>query len=142
MALVYATDADLTAWMAPTALPANSAQLLRTASFAVREFTETAYYACDTTGMPTDPVQLQAFKDATCAQAAAMASFQVDPLAGGVLESSLVESAVGIGTAKISYGDAAAAVQGQLQLLNGLVLEAARILRQAGLVVTAPWVVG
>ncbi len=139
--LVYATTTDYAAWTGTTS-PANIAQLLRTASMAVREATEMAFYTVDSTGMPTDAVQLQAFNDATCCQAAALAAFQVDPLAGGTLESGEVESAVGIGTARITYGDAAAAVEAQRALIGGLTPDARRILRNARLMPTSPWVVG
>jgi hypothetical protein len=143
MATVYATPTDLTAWMAPTVIPANATQLLRTASLAIREATETAFYAADpTTGLPTDTVLLQAFNDATCAHAAALYTFSIDPLAGGTLESGVVESSVGIGTARITYADAAAALAAKGELVNGICLEASRILRQAGIVLGVPWIVG
>ena len=142
MATVYAQPDDLAAWMEADA-PANATRLLRTASLAVREATETAFYAVDSvTGLPTDATLLQAFNDATCSHAAALYTFSIDPLAGGTLESGMVESAVGIGTARITYADATAALEAQGELVNGICLEASRILRQSGIVLGIPWVVG
>lgn len=139
--LVYATRDDYAAWISDTA-PANIDALLRTASLAVREATELAFYTADATGMPTDPTQLQAFNDATCCQAAALAAFGVDPNAGGTLESGGVETSVGIGTARETFADAAAAVEAQQNLIQGLTPDAKRILRNAKLMPASPWVVG
>lgn len=139
--LVYATTADYQAWTGTTA-PANITGLLRAASMAVREATELAFYTVDATGMPTDTVQKQAFNDATCCQAAALAAFGVDPNAGGTLEAGAVETSVGIGTARETFADATAAVQAQQALIGGLTPDAKRILRNARLMLTSPWVVG
>lgn len=142
MPIIYADDTALTAWLSPTPLPTNSAKILRTASMAVTEATETAFYATDSTGVPTDAVTKQAFQDATCAQAAALIAYGVDTDAGGILEGGTVETSVALLSARVTYADNQAAVDGQQQLLNGLVPEAQRILRQAGLVLGVPWVVG
>lgn len=141
MSLIYATTADLTAWMQPTSIPTNATQLLRTASMAVREATESAFYAADTTGMPTDPVILQAFKDATCAQAAALATQDINPLAGGALLDG-VESSVGLLSGRITYAGTDQVLSGKKQVIGGLVREAYLILRQAGIILNTPWVVG
>lgn len=145
MPMIYATKADLAAWLNPDAPgdpPANATLLLRTASMAVTEATETAFYAADTNGLPTDAKTLQAFKDATCIQAAALLSFDVDPLAGGTLEAGGVETSVALLSARVTYADAAAAVEAQQQLLGGLTLDAQRVLRQAGIQLGVPWIVG
>lgn len=137
----YASTDDLTAWTGTTA-PANATLLLRTASYAVREATETAYYAADpVTGLPTDTKTLGAFRDATCAQAAALAAADIDPTFGGTLEPG-VQTSIGIGSARITYADAADAVAAKQDLIGGLCLEARRILRQAGIVTGVPWIVG
>lgn len=144
MPIIYATAEDLTSWLTISGAtpPANPGGYLRTASMAVTEATETAFYATDSQGLPTDAKTLQAFKDATCAQAAALAAFEVDPTAGGILEGGQVETSVAILSARVTYADNQAAVDGQKQLLEGLVPEARRILRQAGLMLGVPWVVG
>lgn len=144
MPIIYATSDDLTAWLAVSGAtpPANPGGYLRTASMAVTEATETAFYATDSSGLPTDAGTLQAFKDATCSQAAALAAFEIDPTAGGILEGGSVESAVQILSARVQYADSAAAVEALQQLLGGLVPEAQRILKQAGLVLGVPWIVG
>jgi len=140
---IYATEDNLTAWMTPTVPPANAAQYLRTASLAVTEATKVWFYTVDNDGIPTDATLKQAFNDATCAQAAAMITFGIDPLAGGVLEAGGVEQSVGIGSGRITYADAALAVQAQAILLGELCREADRILRNAWLQnMTNPWVVG
>ena len=140
---LYATPGDLTVWMTPTPTPTNATVLLRTASYAVREATQTAYYPADpVTGLPTEPVTLAAFRDATCAQAAAYAAFGIDPLTGGGLLGGVVETGAQIGTARLTYGDATTALQSRIALVNGLCLEAHRILRQAGITLQVPWIVG
>lgn len=138
--LVYATSADLTKWTGTTA-PDNADQLLRTASLAVRNATKTARYDVDTDGLPTDADTLQAFKDATCAQAAALAAAKVDPAAGGVLKAGVATSK-SVGSASIGYADSAAAAAAKQALLTSLCPDAASILTQAGLVTVAPWTFG
>lgn len=142
MPTIYATADDLATWLGDTPAPANAVALLRSASMAVTEATETAFYAADSNGLPTDAKTLQAFKDATCIQAAALMAFGVDPNAGGTLEAGAVESSVGILSARVTYADAAAGVDAQQQLLNGLTLDAQRALRQAGIHLGVPWIVG
>lgn len=138
--LIYATSADLTAWTG-SAAPDNADQLLRTASLAVANATRAARYDVDGTGMPTDAKTLQAFKDATCAHAAALAAAKVDPAAGGVLAANVATSKK-VGSASIDYAGAGTATSAKAALLSGLAPEAARILRQAGIAATAPWVSG
>lgn len=132
--LAYATAADLAAWTGATA-PSNATTLLRTASLIVRRVTRTAVYATDTTGLPTDTDTIDAFRDATCAQAAAMDANGVDPLAGQAGASQEVAS-TSIGSASVSFvagsGSAAAA------LLSDLCAEAAMILGEAGLLNNQP----
>jgi hypothetical protein len=137
----YATQDNLASWIDGD-LPANAKAILRSAAYAVREATETAYYAADpTTGLPTDAGVAQAFQDATCAQAAAMIQQNVDPLMGGGSDAQ-VESAISIGSAHIVYADAALSAESRAQLLGGLCLEASRILRQSGIRLGRPWVNG
>ncbi len=138
--LIYATPADLSTWTGADA-PVNVVGLLRTASLAVREGTELCFYDTDSSGMPTDAALLQAFNDATCCQAAYLSAEAVDPNRGGVIDTG-IETSVGIGSARITYADAQATVAAKQAALGGLCPDAARILRNAGLYATAPWIVG
>ncbi len=140
MVLVYASPTDLAAWTG-TAAPSNAINLLRTASLAVREATELCYYPVDVNNLPSDATQKQAFNDATCCQAAALIALSVDPLAGGVIQEG-VESQSRMGTAGFTFADAQYAADAKQQALNGLVTDAQRILRDAGIAPTVPWIVG
>lgn len=140
--LIYATSTDYQAWTGGTA-PSNIAPILRTASLAVREATEAAFYATDTTGMPTDTTVVQAFNDATCCQAAALIAIGYDPTTGGVVTPT-VKVSKQLGSAHLTYAteDVQAAAEAKQQAITGLVPEAQRILRNAGLLKSVPWVVG
>ena len=141
MTLVYANTTDYGTWTG-SASPANVTQLLRSASILVRDATQADFYDIDpNTNLPTDATILQAFKDATCAHAAAWATMGVDPLTGGVSQPS-VASSKGIGTARVAYADAQMAAEAKAASLEFLVPEAQRILRDAGLMSTKIWLVG
>lgn len=101
MVLVYALTTDLTGWTALPA-PANAAALLRSASLLVRSSTMAAIYTTDDTGAPTDVKVLQAFKDATCAQAAFWAASGIDPSTGGISVTAPVRSRR-LGSGAIDY---------------------------------------
>lgn len=138
--LIYATTVDLQGWTGATP-PANAEAQLRTASLMVREATMTSYYAVDGTGVPTDATILQAFKDACCAQAAALSAAGIDPLGGGVIKSG-VASQKAVGSARIDYADAAAAAASRAGLVGSLCTEAHRILQEVGIMSGAVWTVG
>ena len=144
MTLVYAAPGDLAAWTG-SAAPANATQLLRSASLLVRDATASAFYAADATGLPTDPGTLQAFKDATTAQAAFWAANGIDP-AAGALPSAGVLRGKKIGSASLDYDTSAtvsaAVLQARLDSVESLVPEAVRILRGAGVNTYGPWIVG
>jgi len=133
MVLVYAADADLTAWIIPTPLPANSATLLRSASFLVHSFTMTALYGVDDAGKPSDATVLQAFNDATCAQAASWIAAGVDPVSGGIPTAAPVRSKR-IGSAGIDYdtsaNSSATVLQAKREAATTLCAEAVMILHQ------------
>jgi len=137
MVLVYATNADLTAWLAGAALPANSTVLLRSASLLVRSSTVTALYDVDTEGLPSNATALEAFTDATCAQAAFWAAAGIDPTGGGVGTSAPVRSKK-LGSAGIEYDTSVnasvAAFSAKQAAANSLCGEAWMILQQAGIV--------
>ena len=129
--LIYATSDDLTDWTGTTA-PDNATALLRTASLIVRRATMTATYAVDETGAPTDADILDAFRDATCAQAAALAANDVDP-AGAAAGASGEIASSSIGSASISFATDASTSALTRSLLSDLTDEAAMILSRAGL---------
>ncbi|WP_344677231.1 hypothetical protein [Saccharopolyspora taberi] len=69
---MYATRAELVAYApADAVIPdePEASRLLARASEAVEELTFTAIYDTDADGMPVDPEDVAAFRDATCAQA-------------------------------------------------------------------------
>lgn len=136
MVLVYATNADLTAWLAGASLPANSTVLLRSASMLVRNATMTALYNVDNEGLPSDAAVLEAFTDATCAQAAYWSAAGVDPTSGGVSTSAPVRSKK-IGSAGIEYDTGVSAsvtaFSAKQAAANSLCGEAWMILQQAGI---------
>lgn len=144
MTLVYAASTDLATWTGTTA-PANATVLLRSASILVRDETAAAFYAADTTGLPTDAATLQAFKDATCAQAAFWAANGIDPTAGALPTAGVLRGKK-IGSASLDYDTAAAVspavLQARIDSVTSLVPEAASILRAAGINTYGPWVVG
>lgn len=138
--LVYATVDDLDDWITP--IPTNADALLRSASLRVREATKTARYTVDGTGLATDATVLQAFKDATCAHAAALATAKVDPAGGGVLTKASTAAAKSVGSASVSYADAASAAAAKASLHTSLCPDAVTILQQAGLLSGEVWVIG
>lgn len=139
--LIYATSTDLQAWTGTTP-PANAAQLLRTASILVRKATKTALYDTDSTGLPTDADVLAAFKDATCAHAAAMTTASIDPLAGGATTKAATATGKRVGSAGISYAGTESAAKARARLAVELAPEAHDILAQAGVLPAAPWLAG
>ena len=144
MSLIYATTTDLTAWTGATA-PTNATQLLRRASALVRKATATAFYAVDTTGLPTDTVTLQAFKDATTAQANFWAVNNIDPASGGLTQSGILSSKK-IGSASLTYDTvgtgSVTAYQARAAATSDLCEEAFDILQGAGVNLINPWVAG
>lgn len=140
--LVYAAASDYAVWTGVDA-PSNISSVLRSASLAVREATELYYYQVDGTGLPSDATVKQAFNDATCAQAAALVALDYDPTTGGTITAT-VEQSTQLGTAHITMAaaDVQAAAEAKARAITGLVPEAQRILRNAGLQVNTPWLVG
>jgi hypothetical protein len=135
--LIYATSTDLATWTGTTA-PANAAQLLRSASLLVREATMAACYDVDDTGLPSDATLLQAFNDATCAQAAFWAANGIDP-GKGVAGIKLATSK-SIGSANVGYANGTIAIQAAADSITSLVPDAARVLADIGLITNAPWI--
>jgi hypothetical protein len=144
MAPAYATAADLATWTGATA-PVNAAQLLRRASALVRKATAVAFYATDTTGLPTDADTLQAFNDATCAQATFWAVNNIDP-SGGALTQSGILTSKRLGSASLNYDAAGSgsvtAWQAKVAATSELCEEAFDILSAAGINLINPWIAG
>lgn len=139
--LTYATVDDLTVWTGQIA-PDNATQLLRSASGLVRRSTVTAIYTAAPSGAPSDPDVAEAFRDATCAQAAFWAVAGIDPAAGQVgAASERLVSASSIGGAAVTYGTAGDVAAAKTAALDELCNEAAFILAEAGML-GQPWATG
>lgn len=136
MVLVYASTTDLTSWTQLPA-PANAAALLRSASLLVRSSTMSAIYTTDDSGAPTDTKVLQAFKDATCAQASYWAAAGIDPSSGGISTAAPVRSKR-LGSGGIDYdtsaATSAATLQTKMAAAATLCGEARLLLQQAAVV--------
>lgn len=135
--LIYATPTDLSTWTG-TAAPTNATALLRAASLMVADATVTAYYDADTTELPTDAKVLAALNQATVIQAAAWAVMGIDPTLGGVFTSKVAVNKH-IGTASITYADAAPATAARVDATVDLVPDAVRVLRAANLLSPRIW---
>lgn len=125
--LVYA-DADDLATFTGTPAPDNADRLLKGASALARAATRAAIYDTDSTGMPTDTDIIEAFRDATCAQAAEWIDKGVDPAAGtspGAPQSS------SIGGASVNWGSPGGLTPEQT--LTQLIPDALWYLEAAGL---------
>ena len=126
--LVYADEADLSTHVVE--LPDNADTLLRFASVLVRKATRFDVYDTTPAGMPDDPWVIEAFRDATCVQAAMWAANSVDPAAGSAgVDGGVESSSIAGGTVKYdtSHVDAARA---SVDTLSPLALE---VLRAEGL---------
>ncbi len=130
--LLYADADDYAAWPGPTPTVSTVAALLRSASLAVRRNTMTAVYAVDDDGLPTDTDDIDAMRDATCAQASALAANSIDPAAGPGGDLGMVQ-ATSIGSASISFVTDSATAGLRRSLLTDLCPEAFEILSNAGL---------
>lgn len=138
---MLAQPSDLATWTGTTA-PTNAVPLLRSATSLVLQATASSYYAADpVTGLATDPVVLQVLNDATCIQAAAWAALGIDPLKGGVQVAG-VASQKSIGTAHITYADAAMAATAKAEALTKLVPEAVRKLVENNMCDSNVWMYG
>jgi hypothetical protein len=147
MSLVYATPDDYRQYLQmadDAAAPANLGVLLQAASLAVREYTSVTVYKIDPSGMPTDPLILTAFRDATCAHAATLDALGIDPNMGGVTAQSVVASK-SISGASVTYSGTEQTRITQLrgQIAQGMLAPTAKsILDLAGLNMTGPWAAG
>lgn len=69
MARIYATKEQLEEYLSPDPAPSDAGRLLRSASRDVDEMLLTAVYPVDAAGLPTDPDDEEAIREATCLQA-------------------------------------------------------------------------
>jgi hypothetical protein len=136
-----ATEQDYLDYTATQDAPANMGVLLREASRMVRRHTISAVYAVDSNGAAVDQLVIDALRDATCAQAAAWASLNVDPLTGGVGQSRVIMNK-SLDGAAITYANAQGQAQAADEATRRLVPAACEILRDAGLLRFGPWVYG
>lgn len=139
MPLVYATPDDLTAWTGQPA-PDNAVQLLRAASMLVRGATRTAVYQTTPAGLPRDADVAEAFRDATCAQAALWDTQGIDP--DNPTAGPRVAQSKSIGSASVTYADAGQIIGSRTDAARTLGSAAVTILTDAGLITTRPWVTG
>lgn len=138
---MYAMPADLAEYTG-SAAPANATVLLRSATALVLDATNQAYYAVDlTTGLPTDAQILAALKQATLIQAAAWAAIGYDPLTGGVITTSVVQSSKA-GASSDTFADAQLAAQARADAVQHLVPDAVRVLRLNNLLIPNAWTFG
>lgn len=140
MHLTYATPDDLSTWTSSPA-PDNAERLLRSASMLVRRATRTAIYTTTNDGLPSHDHVVEAFRDATCAQAAAWANAGVDP-ARPLESGDRVAQSKSIGSASVTYGDTDAIVAARTASVSQLDEDAVQILTDAGLVGGRVWVTG
>lgn len=129
---IYATTADLTAWLNPEPAPVNAAGLLRSASGLLRSETKTAIYATDADGYPSNTATRAAFKDAACAQAKFWADHKIDPSLGAAGVAPLPASK-SIGGASIQYSTYVSTAEARANAAGVLGPDAWYILSDAGL---------
>ena len=134
---LYATEADLSAWMAPAPAPENAAALLRSASGLVRSSTKMATYGTDADGYPTNTALRTAFRDATTAQAKYWADLGIDPSKGAAGVAPLAASK-SIGGASINYSVYATTAEARAGAAGVLGPDAFYILEEAGLLSGRP----
>lgn len=130
--MLYATEADLAAWMTPDPVPANTGALLRSASNLVRSSTKLAVYATDADGYPADTALRTAFRDATTGQAKYWADLGIDPTKGAAGVAPLAASK-SIGGASINYSVYAATAEARAGAAGVLGPDAFYTLESAGL---------
>lgn len=137
MTPVYATSSDYANRGYGTP-PANVDQLLKAASRFVQRATMADVYTTDSDGKPLDPVTLDAFAEATCCHAAAMAALGIDPTTGGVTTTRTINSK-SVDGASVTYANAVDAENARSLAANQLVPEARAILQDAGYATTRVW---
>jgi hypothetical protein len=120
----------------------------------VLDATQGAFYGVDpATGLAlptTDPdtgittnIAGDALTKATCIQAAAWITLNIDPYAGGLISgSSRVKTSSKLGSASIQYADGADLAAARARASQWLVPDALRALQAGNLLGTGPWTFG
>jgi hypothetical protein len=132
--LIYATSAEMATYTG-VAAPSNSDALLRYASLLVRRATSQAIYTVDEDGFPTETSKLDAFRDATCAQAHAWAINNIDPSAGAAGVSGVVAKK-SLGSASVDYAVSGTASNELSRLANGGLSQEAYLILQLEQLIT------
>lgn len=97
--LTYAEPHDLADHMVE--VPDDAEVLIRFASMLVRKATRFDVYDTTPAGMPDDPWIIEAFRDATCVQAAMWATNSINPAAGSAgVEGGVESSSIAGGTVR------------------------------------------
>lgn len=141
--LLYAAQWDIVARWDPAwgDVPASESmdRALRVASRRVRHATRAALYDVGTSGLPTDPDVVEAFRDATVAQCVLWLANGLDP--DKPLEQPVQKvTSKAMGGRNISYsGDDPRVTEARMQAAKELCDDAALILSDAGLT-GQPWV--
>lgn len=139
--LLYAAQEDIVALWNPTwgDVPTDDAMdgALRAASRRVRHATRAARYDTTPSGLPSDPVDIEAFRDATVAQCLLWLRNGLDP--DDLQQPAQRVTSKAMGGRSVSYsGDDPAVTAARLQAAKDLCDDAALILSQAGLT-GQPW---
>lgn len=137
MALLYATEADLIAALAPDDPPENVDDYLIAASALVRTATRMAIYDTTPAGYPADDEVADAFTNATLAQVLAWIDLGINPTTGTAGVTGTVESS-GIGSANIKRAQRDGQGQDRADTITALVPIAAAHLDQLGLLARQP----
>lgn len=136
--LIYATRADYADWLSvdPETLTDPKIDLrLRYASAMMRRASVASRYRHDKdTGLPTDTHVIQAFRDATCAQAEAWTAQGLDPAEGVTqIRGQLVRKQMNGSEMQWANDTKGLVFDEQLKALSTLAPLAAQIMREAGL---------
>lgn len=133
MALVYATEADVTEQLAPESTPDNVARLLTVASRWVRHATRTAVYDTTAAGLPSDEDVAAAFRDATVEQVLAWIRTGVQPDEGVSGAIGKVVTQKTMRSVTLQYAGSSEQVAERAKVATVLADEARMILADAGL---------
>lgn len=137
---LLARSTDYTTYAGAT--PANVDTLLKAATRLVLDATNQAYYTVDpNTGEAIDTQISNALRDATVIQAAAWSAMGYDPLTGGVVQATVVQSSKAGGTSD-TFADASQAAASRVAATNTLVPDAMRVLRYNNLLMPGVWTFG
>ena len=135
--LVYATPTQVREYAHAVELPEDDqvlVRLIRMASATIRNATRRAIYDTTPAGLPKDVDVEEAFREATCAQVAAIctAGLEAEVFTGGVTQPAVVRSS-SINGGSVTYDTSSADDARALLLGGGLCPEATMLLDAEGL---------